>query len=127
MIDADEHFVPEDYWRLNALLDAPFDAWQLPRYNFYDQAKSEAPKPYPDYQRRLFRNRQEKPIRFRGNVHEEPVNVETWGIAPASEAGPNGFVGGPHIHHMGQVNLSQERWQQKHDFYTRLGQKSGSA
>ena len=57
MIDADERLAAEDYWRLNALLDSGVDAWQLPRYNFIDEAKSEAPKPYPDYQRRLFRNR----------------------------------------------------------------------
>lgn len=120
MIDADEHLVPEDYWRLNALLDADVDAWQLPRFNFFDRSKIEAPKPYPDYQGRLFRNRTDRPIRFKGAVHEEPVNVARWGFAPASEGGRQGYIGGPHIHHMGQVDLPLERWQQKHAFYTRL-------
>ena len=123
MLDADEHLVQEDFWRLNALLDSDVDGWQLPRLNFSDQEKREAAQPYPDYQRRLLRNRRDHPIRFHGAVHEAPVNVRTWGFAPASDGGREGFIGGPHIHHMGQVNLSLERWTQKHQFYSKLGSR----
>ena len=124
MIDADEHLVAEDYWRLHALLDADVDGWQLPRFNFYDAAKVGAPRPYPDYQKRLIRNRSKEPIRFRGAVHEEPGQILTWGFAPASESGLDGYIGGPHIHHMGQVGLSVERWRDKHEFYMRLRQST---
>ena len=120
MLDGDEHLVPEDYWRLHALLDADVEGWQLPRFNFSDKDKLESPRPYPDYQKRLLRNRSTDPIRFEGRVHEQPTGVETWGFAPASASGHDGYIGGPHIHHMGQVDLPLERWQQKHDFYTRL-------
>ncbi len=120
MIDADEHLVTEDYWRLHALLDADVDGWQLPRFNFYDRAKSGAPSPYPDYQRRLIRNRSRSPIRFKGAVHEEPDRDVLWGFAPTSDPGRDGRIGGPHIHHMGQVDLSLACWRAKHEFYARL-------
>ena len=120
MLDADERLVQEDHEALLALLDADVDAWMLPRYNFYDARKIEEPSPYPDRQRRLFRNRRDRPIRFGGPVHETPINVESWGVAPANLACIGGEVGGPHIHHMGQVALTVERWHEKNAFYGSL-------
>lgn len=120
MLDADEEILTEDYWRFSALLeDETVDGWQLPRFNFSDAARRRPPTLYPDYQRRLIRNKAENPIRFSGNVHEVPINVDKWGIAPENAA-DGSFVGGPHIHHLGYIEITQERWQKKHDFYTAL-------
>ena len=119
MLDADEELVPADYWRFQPLLDAAdTDAWHLPRYGFSDTGKRKPVDPYPDYQLRLLRNRSEDPIRFAGRVHERPHNV-TWRDAPLSRC-EEGIVGGPHIHHLGFMDITHERWQKKHDFYTSL-------
>ena len=120
MLDADEHLVPEDYRKWLDLLSASVEAWSIPRYNFNDAAKIDDPTPYPDRQRRLIRNRLEKPIRFQGRVHETLLNIHNWGIAPANMMYFGGSDGGPHIHHMGQVNLTQERWERKNAFYSKL-------
>lgn len=122
MIDADEHLVEEDYGRLLELLNSDRDAWLLPRYNFVDADKHGEPAPYPDRQRRLFRNYADKRIRYFGAVHEVLIGVETWGIAPPNLEVLRGDAGGPHIHHMGQVERSTEEWEAKHAFYTRLGE-----
>lgn len=122
MLDADEELVPQDYWRFEALLDErTTDAWHLPRYGFADAAKRKPVDPYPDYQLRLLRNRQEDPIRFAGRVHERPHNV-VWRDAPRSKS-EVGEPGGPHIHHLGFMDITQERWQRKHDFYTELANR----
>ena len=117
MLDADEYIVREDYARIFDLVRRQdVDAWKLPRYNFVDADGTKPVVVYPDYQGRLFRNRIDDPIRYRGKAHEVLENVRMWGTAPMNSA----EIGGPHIHHSGAVNQSRERWQEKHDFYKSL-------
>ncbi len=127
MLDADEELVEADLWRFAALLDAEdsIGGWQLPRMNFADTDKRKPLEPYPDWQLRLFRNRPDDPIRFSGRVHEAPGHVERWGRAPLVRC-ETGEVGGPHIHHLGYMDITPERWQKKHDFYTSLQADAGS-
>ncbi|WP_158747098.1 FkbM family methyltransferase [Acidisphaera sp. L21] len=128
MLDADEELVAADYWRFNALLEADdnIDGWQLPRMNFADLAKRKPLRPYPDYQSRLFRNHLSDPVRFSGRVHERPQSLK-WGFAPLNRS-EVGEIGGPHIHHLGYADITQARWQKKHDFYTKLaGQDKSSS
>lgn len=123
ILDADEHLVAEDYQLFVDLTEvAGVDAWCLPRLNFVDQDKAKPAAPYPDYQSRLFRNRVDAPIHFFGAVHEVLLNVSRWGMAPTNE--PFSPRGGPHIHHMGQVDLTIERFNNKHSFYERLSKRS---
>lgn len=123
MLDADEELVAADHWRFAALLDADasIGGWQLPRMNFADAGKRKPLEPYPDYQLRLFRNQPDNPVRFSGRVHEAPGHVERWGHAPLCRC-ETGEVGGPHIHHLGYMDITQEKWQKKHDFYSKLQQ-----
>ena len=120
MLDADEYLVESDYDKLLQLLESDVDAWMLPRYNFFDDARLETPAPYPDRQRRLFRNIATPAIRYAGRVHETPANVKTWGVAPANLAFFGGDYGGPHIYHTGQVKLTRDRWEAKNAFYGSL-------
>lgn len=116
ILDADEHLVPEDYANLIALLDQPYDVWALPRYNFQDSNKVRAASPYPDYQKRLVRNRYEAPIRFRGAVHEalaEPFDVAE---APFNTVAIGGNKGGPHIHHLSLAPLTRRKRRRKVNF-----------
>lgn len=123
-LDADEHIVQEDYQRFVDLTDImDVDAWNLPRYNFVDVDKLLPVDPYPDFQSRLFRHRNVAPIYYAGPVHEVLVGVRHWGTAPINGEGQHSPCGGPHIHHMGQVNLSIERWSEKHSLYERLARK----
>ena len=117
MLDGDEHLVPEDYSRFSSLLEYDVDAWYIPRFNFIDEEKRLPAQPYPDWQCRLFRNKAE--MHFFGKVHERLLGPATTAHAPSNSSALN-ILGGPHIHHMGQVGLTSERWQEKHDFYTRL-------
>lgn len=128
MLDADEEIVSADHWRFAGLLDADpsVDGWQLPRMNFADAGKRKPLVPYPDYQRRLFRNKPADPVRFGGRVHEVPANVARWGCAPVNRC-ETGEIGGPHIHHLGYMDITQAAWQKKHDFYTRLAGKQAAA
>lgn len=123
MLDADEEIMAADYWRFNALLETSgdIDGWQLPRMNFSDLGKRKPLRPYPDYQGRLFRNRVSAPVRFAGRVHERPQGVK-WGLTPLNRS-EIGEVGGPHIHHIGYAEITQEKWQEKHDFYTKLAEQ----
>ena len=123
MLDADEEIVPADYWRFAALLENDaVDAWHLPRFNFVDASKRMPVENYPDYQLRLLRNRLDQPIRFVNKVHERP-NLNVWTDAPAANC-EKGDIGGPHIHHLGAIGLTRERWQKKHDFYMRLTEQT---
>ena len=120
VLDADEHLVPEDYAKWLDLLASPVEAWMIPRYNFKEREKIEDPAPYPDRQGRLIRNGVANPIRYKGKVHEKLPDDLRWGIAPANMVYFGGTDGGPHIHHMGQVDIDAERWAQKNSFYLNL-------
>ncbi|MGX7709234.1 glycosyltransferase [Methylobacterium sp. Gmos1] len=120
MLDADEHLVAEDLPKLVQLTQSEVEGWALPRYNFVDERKIEEPIPYPDRQYRLIRNRKDHPYRYSGNVHETVQNVSVWGYAPANMSYLGRGSGGPHIHHMGQVGLTLEKWHVKNDFYSSL-------
>ena len=118
MLDADEYIVEADYASLVALTrQMNVEGWQLPRYNFTKSDKQEAFN-YPDYQRRLLRNL--SGIRYVNPVHEAVIGVSRWGFAPidlSAEAGP---VGGPHIHHTGLQDASEESLAGKRLLYEHL-------
>ncbi len=121
MLDADEELVQEDLKLFCELLEADdsIDGWQLPRMNFADSQKRKPLIPYPDFQLRLFRNKSKEPVEFVGKVHETPINVRNWGRPAVSEC-EHGNAGGPHIHHLGYMNITHENWQKKHNLYTSL-------
>jgi hypothetical protein len=100
MLDADEELVPEDFAALAALLlDAQFDAYSLPRYNYLVPEKAGEVMPYPDRQVRLLRNGAEPRLRYEGAVHET-VRGMPIGLLPLDAGALGQGTGGPHIHHM---------------------------
>jgi hypothetical protein len=123
MLDADEFLHPADHSKLAGLIIQEPVAWMLPRYNFVDAEMVLEPSPYPDRQGRLFRNFTDKRLRFFGAVHETLVGVSDWGLAPPNMISSGGDSGGPHIHHLGQINLTPEQWLEKDAFYSRLARQ----
>jgi hypothetical protein len=127
-LDADETIAPGDGPKLRALLGVDADAWDMPRYNWLDEARSTvAPGAYPDYQRRLLRNRREKPLRYQRPVHEYVVGAIRVLQAPVNTGAGGGTLGGPHIQHHGLVGMTHERWAEKSKFYAMLEQGSGGS
>ena len=123
MIDADEHLVPADYSCFAALLEADVDAWGLPRYNFTDADKVKPVQTYPDHQNRLIRHRANNPVRYSSPVHEDIHPPFRTLKAPADTSRFFGSRGGPHIHHLGCVDVKQEEARERSWFYAELASR----
>jgi len=121
-LDADEHLVPRDYDKFNSLLDSNVDAWRLPRYNFSDGDKIAPPTPYPDAQGRLFRNYNDRRIKFAGKVHEILTGWSRIRRVPINSYSINGNEGGPHIHHMGCAYKTPNVRREREELYKKLAE-----
>ena len=116
MLDGDEELDPQEYSSLQKLLlRTDIQVFSIPRYNYWDRERSKEPSPYPDRQRRFFRNDPEK-VHFTGAVHETIKIANSEGVAdiPLNSALIGGDIGGPHIHHFVRVvrTLDEEREKQ---------------
>lgn len=121
ILDADESLGPGDNAKLRGLLGVDVEAWDLPRYNWTNLEKLEiGPGSYPDFQRRLIRNKKISPIRFKGPVHEYVVGASRTLRAPTNTLAIGGTSGGPHIHHYGLVKMSEAELERKAKFYASL-------
>jgi hypothetical protein len=125
MLDADEEIEPDDYEKIfEVMRTVTEDVIALPRYNYVSADKTKAVNPYPDRQRRLFRNDHANPIRYSGVVHETIDDRSTWN-APLNAALLNNEVGGPHIHHLVRRFRSPEEEAKKQMLYRLVQEKYG--
>ena len=123
MLDADEELEPEDFAPLFALMArGDFDAYALPRYNYRGHDKSGEVITYPDRQIRLFRNRQDHPLRYSGAVHETIRDVRA-GQPPLDASALGGDRGGPHIHHLVRRFRDAEQEERKQQFYRDIAER----
>lgn len=120
MLDADEELEASEYEALQHLITCR-DAcvYALPRYNYWDREREREPTPYPDRQRRLFRN-DRRNIRFTGAVHETIVVKNGLIDVPLNATLIGGNQGGPHIHHFVRVVRTAEEERAKQARYLEI-------
>ncbi len=125
MLDADEELDASEYLALLDLLDrAEARVYALPRYNYWDWDRAIEPSPYPDRQRRLFRNGRDR-VRYAGAVHETIMPHGSGFVnVPLDSALIGGDRGGPHIHHFVRMVRTPEEEQAKQHQYRELARAS---
>ena len=119
MLDADEVLTPVDAAGIVQLTQArDVNVWRLPRYNWRDKVGGVVTG-YPDYQARLFRNRDDLKIRYSRPVHEVIANYPGTRNVPIEEyKARNGEA--PHIHHLKFLLKDKESLRERQRQYERL-------